>query len=37
MLKWILLAISVASLAFFIYRVVAYQRGKAECDREWHG
>lgn len=36
-MRWILLAISVASLAAFIWAAVNYQRKKAEADREWHG
>lgn len=34
---WILLAISVASLVFFVYRVVKAQGEKGEQNKEWHG
>ncbi len=38
-MKWILLAISVALLAYFIYKAVAFtrDRNKWERDREWNG
>lgn len=36
-MKWILLAISVAWFAYFVYRIVKYQGEKAKQDKEWHG
>jgi cytochrome bd-type quinol oxidase subunit 2 len=37
MTKWILLAISVALICYFIYRAVAYQGEKAEAERRDNG